>query len=645
MAGPRGRATWTRQSGPANGRPPRSRATRILVAGLLSIASAGCAGIKAHDARLRTTVADIGERIEANRGADLSPEATAVLARLQLLKLVHEDPVGAARLLEDRLQTQSEPDGALALAELSYHIGVIFQSGSPSEAMVRYRDAAVLAALVVADPGSRRTDLAVDLHNRSLARLIRLAETKKARQTCSPNWRQILEAEGLAVHSSTAYLEPARIGDLRVAADYRIEGMGHIYRASGLGVPLVAHRWTERDDSKDVQEQFFPREMRIAATAIVSPGGGLLGGEWRRNPATLQLLDPFTNRSTAIGQRQLTLATDTTTPLATQVSRAHLATLEWTGLLESDFERLGVDTGLYMLRPYEPGKIPVVFVHGLVSSPRAWVQAINELQNTPELDAHYQFWLFMYPTGRTIPTSAARLRQALLHARDMLDPDGSDSAFNHTVMVGHSMGGVLCKMMAQDSELQLWNATITVAPDQLKAPPDFRKSLDEVMIFRPVPFVSRLVFIATPHRGSPVADSGLGQAVSNLVRRNVETDARIAEVEALNGADVISPELRGHAINAISNLRTDSPILAALNRIPIQPRVRYHSIIPLIGGTADTDGVVEYRSSHLEGAASELVFAGTHISQQEPPVIRELDRVLRDHLAAVSSSATSGERK
>jgi hypothetical protein len=385
MAGPRGRATWTRQFGPANGRPPRSRATRILVAGLLSIASAGCAGIKAHDARLRTTVADIGERIEANRGADLSPEATAVLARLQLLKLVHEDPVGAARLLEDRLQTQSEPDGALALAELSYHIGVIFQSGSLCEAMVRYRDAAVLAALAVADPGSRRTDLAVDLHNRSLARLIRLAQTKKARQTGSPNWRQILEAEGLAVHSSTAYLEPARIGDLRVAADYRIEGMGHIYRASGLGVPLVAHRWTERDDSKDVQEQFFPREMRIAATAIVSPGGGLLGGEWRRNPATLQLLDPFMIRSTAIGQRQLALATDTTTPLATQVSRAHLATLEWTGLLESDFERLGVDTGLYMLRPYEPGKIPVVFVHGLVSSPRAWVQAINELQNTPEL--------------------------------------------------------------------------------------------------------------------------------------------------------------------------------------------------------------------------------------------------------------------
>ena len=163
------------------------------------------------------------------------------------------------------------------------------------------------------------------------------------------------------------------------------------------------------------------------------------------------------------------------------------------------------------------------------------------------------------------------------------------------------------------------------------------------MIFRPVPFVNRLVFIATPHRGSPVANSGFGQAVSNMVRRNVEIDARIAEVEALNGPGAISPEMRGQAINAISNLRTDSPILTALDRIPIEPNVRYHSIIPLIGGTAKTDGVVEYRSSHLQGAASEFVFPGTHISQEDPAVIRELDRILREHLASVSSQKITAD--
>ena len=65
-----GRSFWERlqprQCGPTNGRLPMSRVTRILVAGVVGLASAGCAGIKAHDARLRTAVADIGKHIEAN---------------------------------------------------------------------------------------------------------------------------------------------------------------------------------------------------------------------------------------------------------------------------------------------------------------------------------------------------------------------------------------------------------------------------------------------------------------------------------------------------------------------------------------------------------------------------------------------------
>jgi hypothetical protein len=283
----------------------------------------------------------------------------------------------------------------------------------------------------------------------------------------------------------------------------------------------------------------------------------------------------------------------------------------------------------------------VVFVHGLISSPRAWVQTINELRNAPALAAQYQFWLFLYPTGKPIPASAARLRDSLVQARDALDPNHADSAFDRMVLIGHSMGGLLSKMMAQNSELALWDSAITVSRDQFKAPPELQKTLDEYLIFQRLPMVSRLVFIATPHRGSPIADSRFGQAVSDFVRRPAQFDAHIAELEALNGPNVISPELRGHALNAISNLRTDSPILAALDRIPIHRSVPYHSIIPLIGGSMDTDGIVEYRSSHLEGAASESIVPGTHFSQQDPAVIRELGRILHQH---ASMAATGGEK-
>jgi pimeloyl-ACP methyl ester carboxylesterase len=639
MKAPLGRATWPRHDGLLVQRSRAHRLGRALSACLLSLALTGCADIKAHDTRLRNAVDDDWERVQACHGLNVSAETVALLAHFQLLDAAQKDPVHAARLLEAHLQNQYERDGALALAELSYHVGVVWQTGSPAAALAWYRDAATLAGLALADPVGSRPDRAVEIHNRALARLIRLAQSTGTRKGDRSTWRQILEAQGLALHSSSVYLAPERIADLSVASDYRVEGMDHVYRNNGLGVPLIAQRWAQEDGSRDVQDQFLPRELRVGATAVVSPGGGLLGGEWRRNPATLDLIDPFQHRSTAIGDRQVILASDRTTPLAAQVSRTHFATLEWTGLFESDFERLGVDTGLYMLRPYEPGKIPVIFVHGLVSSPRAWVQVINELQNTPELATRYQFWMFLYPTGTPIPGSAARLREAIVKARDTLDPAHADPALEHIVMVGHSMGGILSKMMAQDSGLTLWDAAITVPRDQFKATPEVQKSLDNVMIFRRLSFVTRLVFIATPHRGSPIANSQFGRAIASMVRRPSSLVARIAEIEALNGPDVISPEMRDQPLNAIDNLRTDSPILTALDRIPIQPDVRYHSIIPLIGGTSDTDGVVEYRSSHLDGAMSERIFAGTHLSQQDPAVIVELNRILREHLAATGIAA------
>ena len=103
-----------------------------------------------------------------------------------------------------------------------------------------------------------------------------------------------------------------------------------------------------------------------------------------------------------------------------------------------------------MLHPYEPGKIPVLLVHGLRSSPAAWMKVINDLRGDPFLRDRYQFWLFMYPTGTPFPGSAAQAPQGPRRTpAGVIDPSHNDRALDRMVLVGHSMGGLISKMMIE----------------------------------------------------------------------------------------------------------------------------------------------------------------------------------------------------
>ena len=129
------------------------------------------------------------------------------------------------------------------------------------------------------------------------------------------------------------------------------------------------------------------------------------------------------------------------------------------------------------------------------------------------------------------------------------------------VLVGHSMGGLLSKMMAQDSGTTLWEAAFRRPIDKLKASPETRQVLEQALLYRPLPFVSRLVFIATPHRGSPIADQLFGRTIAGLVKFSDQQTAIGKELAELNGPGLIAPEIRRAPLNAVGNLRTDSPIL------------------------------------------------------------------------------------
>jgi pimeloyl-ACP methyl ester carboxylesterase len=351
----------------------------------------------------------------------------------------------------------------------------------------------------------------------------------------------------------------------------------------------------------------------------------------------LELHDPLLERQVEFGGRLEPLAADLTTPLVYHFARSPLPILQEIGLLDPQWlEKLA---GLYMLHPYEPGKIPVILVHGLRSSPAAWMKVINDLRGDPNLRDRYQFWLFMYPTGTPFPGSAAKLREGLNELRQVIDPAHHDQALDRAVLIGHSMGGLISKMMIESSGDELWKLVGRRPFDELRATPEHKEMLRRFFFFEPHPTVSRVVFIATPHRGSELGDQFIGRLADRLIRLPLSLRMTYKTLLAQNGPDFFTAESRQSGLpSSIDELRTDNRLLMTLASLPRKPGVPVHSIIgqkdPTLPIDQGSDGIVAYSSSHLDWAASELVVPGDHGCQDTPETIAELRRILYLHLAS-----------
>jgi triacylglycerol esterase/lipase EstA (alpha/beta hydrolase family) len=227
--------------------------------------------------------------------------------------------------------------------------------------------------------------------------------------------------------------------------------------------------------------------------------------------ATLELNDVDEVPLVRIGAYSVPLESDPTVALAYRLEGAPLWDFEFAGFRRGDFSFLsgrGADTGgLFMLHPYHPGLIPVVFVHGTASSPARWAEMVNELLADPEIASRYQFWVFLYNSGNPIALSAMKLRESLVAVEKAVDRDGSDPAMQQMVIVGHSQGGLLTKTTVVNSGSRLWDKLSVVPFDQAKLDPDTRDLLARAIFIKPLPFVKRVIFIATPHRGSFLASN------------------------------------------------------------------------------------------------------------------------------------------
>jgi pimeloyl-ACP methyl ester carboxylesterase len=290
--------------------------------------------------------------------------------------------------------------------------------------------------------------------------------------------------------------------------------------------------------------------------------------------------------------------------------------------------------GLEFRRPYERGKVPVVLIHGLWGTPHLWDPMIKDLEADPVIRGAYQFWTFRYVSGDSIPYSAHLLRQSLRQVRLAFDPHGTDAAFERMVVVGHSLGGILAKMMVHGSGSRLWQTVCDRPIDQVPGPPEDCQLLRQAFFYEPMREVYRVVFITTPHRGSALARGRLRELGTRLCGGPSRFRQAREVLLASNQADLFTPGFRGKLATSVDELAPANSLLMALCELGIDPSVRAHSIIADLRdppGPGATDGIVPYSSSHLEGVDSELVVRGLHICLDHPAVIREVRRILVEH--------------
>ena len=614
---------------------------------IAALALSGCAtpvGVRPLDSK------------EANRrltetvlsDAKLSAPTLQILNRAGLEKQFQSEPAETIAALHQALPTAREADRLFALSELSFLHAA--KSGDRSYFLA----AAVYAYafLFPQDPGASpdpfdpRFRTAVDLYNRGISG--GFAEPEN-RQVLIPEKRYVILEEGvyrlpfgeLSVHIDPDEFRygPFRMVDFVDTAELEVRGLRNTYRWPGIGAALAA-ALKHRPGAEEREFAMVPATLRVPATAFLRLENVEQGIRTGRVEGRLTLHTTQEDTSVTVGNRAVPLEYALTAALADTLEGSQAYAIELKGLFSGDLAILK-DTArfkdnVFLMAPYRPGRIPLVLVHGTASSPARWAQMLNEILNDRELWNRYQVWLFTYNTGNPILYSGGILTQGLRSVVQQLDPSGQDEALRKMVVVGHSQGGLLTKLTAIDSGDRFWDRLFNVPIEQIDVSSDTRELLRRSLYYEPLPFVHRVVFISTPHHGSHFT----GGYISELLRRLISLPGALLsplqEVFQRSPEAVTARAMGAEVPRSTDNMSPESPFIKTFAPIPIAPGVIAHSIIAVANPEDPQaewdDGVVPYKSAHIDGVASELVVHSGHSAQESPLGIEEVRRILVENL-------------
>jgi hypothetical protein len=204
------------------------------------------------------------------------------------------------------------------------------------------------------------------------------------------------------------------------------------------------------------------------------------------------------------------------------------------------------------------------------------------------------------------------------------------------VVIGHSMGGCISRLLITDAGEKIWMGVLHKHPDEVPLSAETKKLLTDAFIFQHRPEVGRVIFVSSPLRGADLATNWVGRISSSLVKapgKLLKTGNEVLKIFTFGSGEMKLTRIP----NSVDTLAPNHRFVKLINTIPLTPGIPYHVICGDRGkgSNKDTtkpvmsDGVVPYWSSHLDDAQSELIVPSNHSAHQNPQAIAEVKRILK----------------
>jgi pimeloyl-ACP methyl ester carboxylesterase len=435
--------------------------------------------------------------------------------------------------------------------------------------------------------------------------------------------------------------------DIIPAAEVKLVSLQDRYILPGIGVPLVGIIPADKaEQSTEDMYNITSRGMVSVLTAVMEFSAD--------GKPHLKVIPIRRQQHFAVGKLKYPLAADWSAALEVYWDLTRVREDRMLGLLRP--QELRSTTGLSSIQAYNPNKIPVILTHGLMSSAGTFDNLVNRLYADPEIRNNYQFWYFNYPTGVAWTVSARAYRTAIQKLRDQVDPSHSNPNWDRMVVIGHSMGGLITHY---SQCVEPWNLLLAsdIPKDKLEPllkkkyvdtpmPDPALESMRGDYFFRPVE-AGLVIYLATPHRGAPVAKYRLVTALTKFV-----TLPQTLVKEAYNIATLqqdiflLNPQNAYLWFTSVNQLKPDSYSISGLHGLKVR-NVPTHSIIGDRGkgdSPKSSDGVVPCWSSHMPWG-TETIVPSEHSVQDCMETANDLKRVLGDYVAKKPAVKVAAPRK